>query len=252
MSEANADDHRIAADVAAATGKLLVELRADLETHGVASWRLMDEGDMRAHHFIVKQLTALRPGDAILSEEGRDGPARLSADRVWVVDPLDGTNEFGQPGRSDWAVHIALAVRGEPVVGAVALPALGVVYSTGDPPPPPPPLEGRRLRVITSRSRSSHAAAVVAHSLGADIVTLGSAGAKAMAVVTGEADIYAHSGGQYEWDNAAPAAVAMSAGLHVSRLDGTALVYNRADPWLPDLLICRKELAEDVLTALWG
>ena len=162
---------------------MLVQLRAELVSAGVASWRVMDEGDMQAHHFIVERLGALRPGDAILSEEGRDGPARLSADRVWVVDPLDGTNEFGQPGRSDWAVHIALAVRGEPLVGAVALPAVGVVYGTGDPPPYPPPIDGRRLRVITSRSRSSHAAAVVAHSLDADIVTLGSAGAKAMAIV---------------------------------------------------------------------
>jgi len=247
-----ADDHRIAADIAEATGVMLVQLRAELVSAGVASWRVMDEGDMRAHHFIVERLTALRPDDAILSEEGRDGPARLSADRVWVVDPLDGTNEFGQPGRSDWAVHIALAVRGEPLVGAVALPAVGVVYGTGDPPPYPPPLDGRRLRVITSRSRSSHAAAVVAHSLDADIVTLGSAGAKAMAIVAGDADIYAHSGGQYEWDNAAPAAVAISAGLHVSRLDGSTLIYNRPDPWLPDLLICRKELRDDVLTALWG
>jgi len=252
VSDANGDDHRIAADIAEATGVMLVELRAELVSAGVASWRVMDEGDMRAHHFIVERLAEVRPDDAILSEEGRDGPARLSADRVWVVDPLDGTNEFGQPGRSDWAVHIALAIRGEPLVGAVALPAVGVVYGTGDPPPYPPPIEGRRLRVITSRSRSSHAAAVVAHSLDADIVTLGSAGAKAMAIVAGDADIYAHSGGQYEWDNAAPAAVAMSAGLHVSRLDGSALIYNRPDPWLPDLLICRKELRDDVLTALWG
>ncbi len=247
-----ADDHRIAADIAEATGVMLVQLRAELVSAGVASWRVMDEGDMRAHHFIVERLAELRPDDAILSEEGRDGPARLSADRVWVVDPLDGTNEFGQPGRTDWAVHIALAVRGEPLVGAVALPAVGVVYGTGDPPPYPPPLDGRRLRVITSRSRSSHAAAVVAHSLDADIVTLGSAGAKAMAIVAGDADIYAHSGGQYEWDNAAPAAVAISAGLHVSRLDGSTLIYNRPDPWLPDILICRKELRDDVLTALWG
>jgi 3'(2'), 5'-bisphosphate nucleotidase len=252
VSDANADDHRIAAEIAEATGVLLVQLRAELVAAGVASWRVMDEGDMRAHHFIVERLGDLRPGDAILSEEGRDGPARLSAARVWVVDPLDGTNEFGQPGRSDWAVHIALAVRGEPVVGAVALPAMGVVYGTGNPPPYPPPIDGRRLRVITSRSRSSHAAAVVAHKLDADIVTLGSAGVKAMAIVAGDADIYAHSGGQYEWDNAAPAAVAMSAGLHVSRLDGSTLVYNRPDPWLPDLLVCRKELRDDVLTALWG
>jgi 3'(2'), 5'-bisphosphate nucleotidase len=248
----SADDHRIAAEIAEATGVMLVQLRAELVSAGVASWRVMDEGDMQAHHFIVERLGALRPGDAILSEEGRDGPARLSADRVWVVDPLDGTNEFGQPGRSDWAVHIALAVRGEPVVGAVALPAIGVVYGTGDPPPYPPPIEGRRLRVITSRSRSSHAAAVVAHSLDADIVTLGSAGAKAMAIVAGDADIYAHSGGQYEWDNAAPAAVAISAGLHVSRLDGSPLVYNQRDPWLPDLLICRPELAGPALDALWS
>jgi 3'(2'), 5'-bisphosphate nucleotidase len=252
VSDASADDHRIAAEIAEATGVMLVQLRAELLSAGAASWRVMDEGDMHAHHFIVERLGVLRPGDAILSEEGRDGPARLSADRVWVVDPLDGTNEFGQPGRSDWAVHIALAVRGEPVVGAVALPAVGVVYGTGDPPPYPPPIEGRRLRVITSRSRSSHAAAVVARALDADIVMLGSAGAKAMAIVAGDADIYAHSGGQYEWDNAAPAAVSISAGLHVSRLNGSPLVYNRADPWLPDLLICRQELRDDVLTALWG
>ena len=153
----------------------------------------------------------------------------------------------GQPGRSDWAVHIALAVRGEPLVGAVALPAVGTVYDTGNPPPYPPPADGRAVRVITSRSRSSHAAMVVAQRLDADIVALGSAGAKAMAIVTGEADIYAHSGGQYEWDSAAPVAVAAAAGLHVSRLDGSPLTYNHENPWLPDLLICRPELAQPVL-----
>jgi 3'(2'), 5'-bisphosphate nucleotidase len=246
------DDHQLAASIAEAAGVLLVELRASLTAAGAPSWRVMDEGDMQAHHFIVERIAAARPNDAILSEEGRDSAARLTSDRVWVVDPLDGTNEYGQPGRSDWAVHIALAVRGEPVVGAVALPAVGTVYDTGNPPPYPPISAGRAVRVITSRSRSSHAAMVVAQRLDADVIALGSAGAKAMAIVTGDADIYAHTGGQYEWDSAAPAAVAISAGLHVSRIDGAPLVYNRADPWLPDLLICRKELADAVLTALWG
>ena len=228
MSDPDADDHRIAAEIAEATGVLLVALRAELVTVGTPSWRVMDEGDMppitsssNASRTCVRTTRSCRKKDAT-------APLDSPLIACWVVDPLDGTNEFGQPGRNDWAVHIALAVRGEPLVGAVALPAVGVVYGTVDPPPYPPPIDGRNLRVITSRSRSSHAAAVVAHSLGADIVPLGSAGAKAMAIVSGDADIYAHSGGQYEWDSAAPAAVAMSAGLHVTRLDGSPLVYNRA------------------------
>ena len=244
-------DHALAARLATAAGEVLVTLRE--ERAGVAPyWQVMDEGDAVAHHFLVRELAKFRPGDAILSEEGLDSRARLSADRVWIIDPLDGTNEFGEPGRPDWAVHVALVRDGRPIAGAVALPAVGRTFGTDPPPPPPPPLEGRRPRVVMSRNRAPHASLVVANALGAELVRLGSAGAKAMAVVTGDADIYAHAGGMYEWDSCAPAAVAAAAGLHVSRIDGTPLRYNRPDPWLPDLLVCRAELAPAVLDALWS
>jgi 3'(2'), 5'-bisphosphate nucleotidase len=190
----------------------------------------------------------LHPGDAVLSEEGADDRARLDAERVWIVDPLDGTREFGEPPRTDWAVHVALVIAGDPVAGAVALPARKVVLSTAAPPTLAGP--GPTVRLAVSRTRPPAAAALLADALGAELVPMGSAGAKAMAVVLGEADVYAHSGGQYEWDSAAPVAVARAAGLHCSRLDGAPLVYNQPDSWLPDLLICRPELAERVIAAL--
>jgi 3'(2'), 5'-bisphosphate nucleotidase len=170
---------------------------------------------------------------------------------VWIIDPLDGTNEFGEVGRPDWAVHVALVVDGAPVAAAVALPAVGRTFVTDPPPTVPPPGE-RRPRIVTSRFRSPQAAVIAAQVLGADVVRLGSAGAKTMAVVMGHADVYAHHGGMYEWDSAAPAAVAAAAGLHVSRIDGSPLVYNNPDPWLPDLLVCRPELAQPILDALWS
>jgi 3'(2'), 5'-bisphosphate nucleotidase len=169
---------------------------------------------------------------------------------VWVVDPLDGTREFGEPDRPDFAVHIALAERGRLTAGAVALPAVGVVYATDEPPVVPPRPPDRPILVAASRFRVLMPIYRMAQELGAQLVPMGSAGAKAMTVVAGHADAYAHLGGMYEWDSAAPAAVAAAAGLHVSRADGTPLVYNRADPWLPDLLICRPELADDCLAAL--
>jgi 3'(2'), 5'-bisphosphate nucleotidase len=212
----------------------------------------MDEGDAVSHHFLVQALAAARPDDAVLSEEGRDSRARLSADRVWIIDPLDGTNEFGEPGRPDWAVHVALVTDGRPVAAAVALPAARRTYATEPAPAPPPPLDGRRLRVVMSRSRAPHASVVVAAALDAELLRLGSAGAKTMAVVAGDADVYVHAGGMYEWDSCAPTAVAAAAGLHVSRIDGSPLRYNRPDPWLPDLLVCRRELAAPVLEALWS
>jgi 3'(2'), 5'-bisphosphate nucleotidase len=248
---AGLDDHALAAHLATEAGRLLIELRAELTRQGAHGWQVMDEGDAAAHHFLAAALKAARPGDAILSEEGRDSSNRLTANRVWIIDPLDGTNEFGEAGRSDWAVHVALVQQGRPVAAAVALPAMGLTFATEPPPPPPPPLE-RPLRLVTSRHRSPYATAMLASALGADVVRLGSAGAKSMAVVVGEADVYAHAGGMYEWDSAAPAAVAAAAGLHVSRIDGSPLVYNRPDPWLPDLLVCRAELADRVLEILWG
>lgn len=211
--------------------------------------RLRDLGDRRAHELIVSLLGTARPDDAVLSEEGADDHRRLDVERVWIVDPLDGTREFGEAGRLDWAVHVALAVGGRAVVGAVALPAEGVVFATQPAPPMPVP-PSRGLRVVTSRTRNPAESAAVAEALEAELVPRGSAGAKAMAVVRGEVDVYVHAGGMYEWDSAAPVAVAAATGLHVSRIDGSPLVYNRPDPYLPDVLICRPELADACLAAL--
>ncbi|MDP8988399.1 MAG: 3'(2'),5'-bisphosphate nucleotidase CysQ [Actinomycetota bacterium] len=246
-----ADDHALAADIGADTGRLLLELRSSAATGAVDRHRLRDEADRRAHERIVARLAAARPDDAVLSEEGVDDSRRLSAPRVWVVDPLDGTREFGETGRTDWAVHVALVVAGTPVVGAVALPAQGLVLGTR-PAPPLPPARPGPPRVVLSRSRRPSVATRVAQALGAELVPLGSAGAKAMAVVLGQVDAYVHAGGLYQWDSAAPVAVAAAAGLHVSRIDGSPLVYNAADLSLPDLLICRPELADACLAALAG
>lgn len=246
---AHSADHALAASVATETGALLVETRDRLFNSGADTWEVRDTGDIEAHRFIMERLSEARPADAVLSEEGRDDLARLSAERVWIVDPLDGTREYSEPGRSDWAVHVALVEDGVPTAAAVALPAIGRTLCTDPGPSLPEPHNGRP-RLVVSRSRPPAAAVIVAQALDAELMTLGSAGAKAMAVVMGMADIYAHSGGQFEWDNCAPAAVARAAGLHASRCDGSELQYNFADPWLPDLLICRPEYATDALEAL--
>lgn len=250
MTFAALDDHRLAAALAGQAGDLLLELRRQAGELGPLV--LKDEGDRQAHDLLVAALAEARPDDGVLSEEGADDRRRLDQERVWIVDPLDGTREYGEPGRTDWAVHVALAVGGTLLAGAVALPGRGLVLCTDPPPPPPPPAPGGGLRVVTSRTRMPAAASRVAAALGAELLPLGSAGAKAMAVVLGDADAYAHAGGMYEWDSGAPAAVAAAAGLHVSRIDGSPLVYNRPDPWLPDLLVCRPELAEICLAALNG
>jgi 3'(2'), 5'-bisphosphate nucleotidase len=248
MLEATPDDHALAARLATDAGRLLVELRGKLSAEGISGKPLGREGDARAHELLVARLAEARPDDAVLSEEGRADPARLTAERVWIVDPLDGTREFGEVPRTDWAVHVALVIGGRTAAGAVALPARDLTLAT-DPPPPAPRAGGGPPRVLISRSRPPAEATRVAEALGGELVPLGSAGAKTMAVVLGEADVYAHSGGQYEWDSAAPVAVAAAAGLHVSRLDGSPLVYNQPDPYLPDLLVCRPELAERVIAA---
>jgi 3'(2'), 5'-bisphosphate nucleotidase len=243
-------DHAVAADVATRAGTVLLELRAKAGETAHDWWSLRDEGDWSAHRFIVEALAELRPEDKVLSEEGLEDRSRLGADRVWIVDPLDGTREFGEPGRTDWAVHVALVDGdGEPLAGAVALPAMGMTLAT-DPPPASPPSREGPLRVVVSRSRPPAVSLRIAQALGAELVSMGSAGAKAMAVVLGEVDVYAHAGGQYEWDNCAPVAVARAAGLHASRIDGRPLVYNQSDPWLPDLLICRPELASSAIAAV--
>jgi len=244
-------DAELAARLAVEAGHILMQVREELAAQGAYAWQVMDTGDITSHRFLAQALHEARPDDAVLSEEGVEDPRRFHASRVWIVDPLDGTNEYGEAGRHDWAVHVALWEDGHLVAGAVSLPAMDLVFAT-DPPPALPAPERERPRLVTSRTRNPYAAVVVANALGCDAVRLGSAGAKAMAVVVGEADIYVHDGGMYQWDSAAPAAVAAAAGLHVSRIDGSPLVYNDRDPWLPDFLVCRQEYADSVLAALWS
>jgi 3'(2'), 5'-bisphosphate nucleotidase len=239
------DDHALARDLAAEAGRRLLALRA----RPAHADDLRKAGDRLSHEFLAAELARQRPDDAVLSEEGRDDPARLSSDRVWIVDPLDGTREFGDPGRTDWAVHVALWERGVLTAGAVALPAQGDMLSTAEP-PPPPLVTHRPLRVVVSRTRPPAFLQRLGAAAGAMLVPLGSAGAKAAAVIRGEADAYVHDGGQYEWDSAAPVAVALAAGLHASRIDGSELVYNQADPLLPDILICQAALADPLLEAI--
>ena len=241
------DDHRLAHDLAAQAGDLLLALRHRDGGPG----ELRAAGDRGSHEFLASQLSRLRPGDVVLSEEGRDDPARLTADRVWIVDPLDGTREFGERDRTDWAVHVALWERGALTAGAVALPAQGRVLSTAQPPAaPPPPEPGRPVRVLVSRTRPPVFLERLAERIEFTLIPMGSAGAKAAAVISGDADAYLHSGGQYEWDSAAPAAVAQAAGLHTSRLDGSPLAYNQVNPSLPDILICPAGLAATLLDCL--
>ena len=239
-----ANDGALAAALAEAGGRIALEVRAAGLLAGKA---LGDAGDKVVNAFLVRALAAQRPDDGLLSEESRDTPERLSKSRVWIVDPIDGTREYGE-ARPDWAIHVALAIEGKATVGAVALPGLGLVLSSADPPPLPPPNHPPRL--LVSRTRPAPEAPALARAIGAELLEMGSAGAKAMAVVRGEADVYFHTGGQHEWDNCAPVAVAQAAGFHVSRADGSPLVYNQADTLLPDLLICRRELAEAVLAAI--
>lgn len=241
------NDHDLAARLATQAGELLVAVRAELADAEVDVRK--DEGDQRSHNFLMHELQSFRPDDAVLSEEGKDDHARLTADRIWIIDPLDGTREFGEIPRTDWAVHVALVEAGLPIAGAVALPALATTLQTGADLDLPVAHDGPP-RVIASRSRPGPAAEAVAEALGGEMIFMGSAGAKAMAVVCGEADIYAHTGGQYEWDSCAPVAVAKAAGMHVSRIDGSPLIYNNADPYLPDLLICRPEFAEAAIAAV--
>lgn len=234
-------DGDLAAHLADVSGKILLQVRASGMFEGKS---LGKAGDQTANQFLVHALRQQRSEDGLLSEEEKDNPERLDKDRVWIVDPVDGTREYGEE-RTDWAVHVGLAIDGAPVLGAVALPGLDVVLRSDQPSQIPPAPE--RLRMVVSRTRPAKEATGVAEAIGAELVPMGSAGAKAMAILRGEADIYLHSGGQYEWDSCAPAAVALGWGLHASRIDGSPLVYNRQDVYMPDLLICRKEHAEMVL-----
>jgi 3'(2'), 5'-bisphosphate nucleotidase len=279
------DDHELARDLATEAGERLLALRARCLDDGDPQG-LRDAGDRSSHRFLTESLARLRPSDCVLSEEAtreeRLDPRRLTADRVWIIDPLDGTREFGEPGRTDWAVHVALWARdahraegapgrgaegapgagveggpggrgegadGRLVAGAVALPAQGRTLSTAAPPELPQPQEGR-TRIAVSRTRPPDFVQRLAYLVGADLVPIGSAGAKIAAVLTGEVEAYVHAGGQYEWDSAAPVAVALAAGAHASRIDGAPLRYNQADPSLPDILVSLPDLAPTLLGAI--
>jgi 3'(2'), 5'-bisphosphate nucleotidase len=235
------NDTELAAHLAQVAGKLLLDVRASGLLSGKA---LGNAGDQTANQFLCHAIREQRPDDGLLSEEEKDNPERLSKSRVWIIDPVDGTREYGEE-RTDWAVHIALAIDGKPVIGAVALPGLDLVLRTDQ--PQQLPTAPATPRMVVSRTRPAKEAVEVAEKIGAELVPMGSAGAKAMAIVRGEAEIYLHTGGQFEWDSCAPAAVAAAHGLHVSRIDGTPMVYNQADVYMPDLLICRPEWAEKVL-----
>lgn len=241
-------EHADAARIAETAGRLLLQLRA-WSARDCDAATLRNRGDRESHLLILELLHQRYPSDPILSEEGRDDCTRLGSRRVWIVDPLDGTREFGELDRTDWAVHVALVVDRIPVVGAVALPAAGLTFFTGHP-SAVPPVSRSRPRIAVSRTRPAREAEWLRRHLDAVLIPMGSAGAKTMAVVQGDIDIYVHSGGQYEWDSAAPIAVAAAAGLHVSRVDGSPLLYNGQSAWLPDQLVCRPELADDVLEAL--
>jgi 3'(2'), 5'-bisphosphate nucleotidase len=236
------DDHVLAAWLATVAGERLLEVRAE----GLEGRELKDAGDRAAQELLARLLAEHRPDDAVLSEEAADDKSRLDAARVWIIDPLDGTREFSEPPRDDWAVHVALWARGSLVAGAVAQPALGETFNTGNPPHVPPGT-APRPRIAVSRSRPPAFVEALAAELDAELVPMGSAGVKVMSVVRDVADAYVHAGGQYEWDNAAPVAVARAAGLFCSRIDGSELRYNQEDVSLPDLIVCRPGLADAII-----
>ncbi|MXZ96469.1 MAG: 3'(2'),5'-bisphosphate nucleotidase CysQ [Acidimicrobiaceae bacterium] len=239
------DDHALAARLAHECGQRLLDLLSD--PAAPQGWGLEDSGDRLAHEFLTQELARLRPGDAVLSEEGRDDRRRLDADRVWILDPLDGSYDFGVTGA--WSVHVALCERGVPAAAAVAVPAWGTTFAT-DPPPEPTMCRVGRRRIVVARSRGYSDGRRLADRLDAEVVTMGSAGVKAMAVVRGEMDAYVHAGGLYEWDTCAPAAVALAAGLHASCVDGSPLRFNNPRPHTPGLVICRPDFADELLGAL--
>ena len=245
-AEAATDDHVLATWLAEVAGRRLLEVRLE----GLEGKELKDAGDLAAHDLLMSLLAEHRPDDAVLSEEGPDKRAdkvdRLTASRVWIIDPLDGTREFSEPPRDDWAVHVALWQDGGLTAGAVAQPALGETFNTGHPPVVPPSTSSRP-RIAVSRSRPPAFVNALAEELGAELVPMGSAGVKVLSVARDLTDAYVHAGGQYEWDSAAPVAVAAAAGLFTSRVDGTPLLYNQEDVYLPDLIVCRPELADRIV-----
>ncbi len=244
MDHSQQTDAQLARSLAEEAGQLLLTLRQP----ELPAAELKKLGDARAHELLMNRLAEHRPLDAVLSEEGKDDPIRLSSERVWIIDPLDGTREYSEPPRDDWAVHVALWESGVLIAGAVALPARGVTFGTDLPAPIQPAAE--RIRLAVSRSRPPQFVTELAERLGAELVPMGSAGVKATAILSDEVDAYVHAGGQYEWDSAAPVVVCAASGLHTSRIDGSALTYNQPDPLLPDLLVCKPGLTEILLAEI--
>ena len=245
MALAETDDHALATRLAHECGQRLLGLLSD--PSAPQGWGLEDAGDRLAHEFLTRELARRRPGDAVLSEEGHDDRRRLDAERVWIVDPVDGSYDFGVTGA--WSVHVALCERGVATAGAVAVPAWGTTFAT-DPPAEPTMCRVGRRRVVVARSRGYSDGRMLAQRLDAEVVAMGSAGVKAMAVVRGEMDAYVHAGGLYEWDVCAPAAVALAAGLHASCADGSPLRFNNPRPLTPGLIVCRPDFADELLAAL--
>jgi 3'(2'), 5'-bisphosphate nucleotidase len=246
MTQAPSRDSALAESIARTAAEVLITTRREFLGEDLRS--LKDAGDASAQAHIAARLAAEAPGDAVLSEEAKDTAERLSAQRVWIIDPLDGTREFSE-SRDDWAVHVALWEGGDLTVGAVALGGPDTVLSSATVPAPPARPDGP-IRIAVSRSRPPEIVNAVAEALGATLIPMGSAGVKVCAVVTGEVDAYVHGGGQYEWDSAAPVAVARAAGLYTSRLDGSPLIYNEESPYLPDLVVCRPEFSAQILEAI--
>ncbi len=235
------DDAALAALAAERAGQRLLELRAG---SGLRADALGQAGDAQANDIIVALLREHRPDDALLSEELAPDPARLQRSRVWIVDPLDGTREFSEPGnRTDWAVHVALCIDGAPAASAVALPALKELWRSDQPVAPATRYDGKP-RIVVSRTRPPALAEALARQLDGPLLRIGSAGAKAMAVVRGDAELYVHAGGMNEWDACAPVGVALAHGLVACRFDGSACRFNQPDAKTPDLLIGRAEWVE--------
>ena len=244
MQQVFTDDLALALEAAQRAAIVLRALRGDDTLQGEALGRA---GDRQANAAIVQLLQRERPGDGLLSEELAPDASRLQRQRVWIVDPLDGTREYAEPGgRSDWAVHVALCVDAVPRVAVVALPARDQSWHTGAPATLPPSPAGA-WRIAVSRTRAPALALRVADKLGARLLPMGSVGAKVAAVLRGEVHAYLHAGGMHEWDSCAPVAVARAHGLHASRLDGSPCRFNQAEPLTPDLLVCRPECAATLL-----
>lgn len=263
------EDAELARTVAQGAGQLLLELR---ESYGEIepddkerANALRKEGDRASHEYIAAALSAARPDDAVLSEEGADSDVRLSASRVWIVDPLDGTYEYGQ-NRADFAVHIVLwNTEGQARLeaGVVDLPAQGLTRSVLDLDPQLGELPTNRpIRIVASRSRPPATLAQTVHHLsgslseagitheGVEVVDVGSVGAKVNEILSGRAEAYIHDTGFYEWDVAAPLNVAHHYGLHAEHIDGQPVVFNQMPPYVNNLVVARADLHGFVMDAL--